>query len=35
MRQSRLMSIVEALANVAVGYVVAVLTRCWCFRCSG
>ena len=27
MRQSRLMSLVEALANVAIGYAVAVLTQ--------
>ena len=35
MRQSRLMSLVEAMANVVVGFVVAVLLRCWCFRDLG
>ena len=35
MRQSRLMSLVEAVANVVVGYGVAVLTQIWCSRCSG
>ena len=35
MRQSRLMSLVEALANVAVGYGVAVLTQMLMFPLFG
>ena len=33
MRQSRVMSLVEALANVAVGYAVLSSFRSWSFRC--
>ncbi len=35
MRQSRLMSLVESLANVAVGYAVAVLTQMLVFPLFG
>ena len=35
MRQSRLMSLVEALANVAVGYAIAVLTQLLVFPMFG
>ena len=34
MKQSRAMSLVEAVTNVTVGYGLAVITRCWCFRSS-
>ena len=34
MRQSRLMSLVEAMANVVVGYAFAVGCRSWRSRCS-
>jgi len=33
MKQSRRMSLLESIANIVVGYGVAVVTRCWCFRC--
>ena len=35
MKQSRLMSLVESLANVLVGYGVAVLTQVWVFPLFG
>jgi hypothetical protein len=35
MRQSRLMSLVEAFANVAVGYVIAVVTQVLVFPLFG
>ena len=35
MRQSRLMSLVEAITNVVVGYGIAVLVQISYSRCSG
>ena len=34
MRQSRVMSLVEAMTNVVVGYALSVSVQPWCSRCS-